>query len=306
MKFRILTIISGLAVSLGSEAQQLHTSSMYELQTIFHNPAMAGNLTSNMAGVSYRSQWAGISGSPRTATIFGNIDIPKDLIGIGGYLYNDQTGPTSRSGAQLSFAKHLPLTEKSRLSLGIEARFFQFAIDRSKLNSIAGDPVLAGADNRFKYDMGFGIAYTTDKLQIGASVSQLIQTKLDFYTGNLSVTESGKLYRHFYLHGLYRIETSGGTTFVPNMLMVWLPNVEKSEVQLGMRVERDFVWAGAGYRFNQSYMVTAGLNVSPQFSVGYAFDNYLTPVNGFAADKAGGHELVLRYNFKHKKSTRLN
>jgi type IX secretion system PorP/SprF family membrane protein len=306
MKFRIIFIITAVLAGPGLKAQQLHTSSMYELQTIFHNPAMAGNLRSDMVGLSYRSQWSGISGSPQTATLFGSFDLPKNLLGVGGYAYNDRTGPTSRTGVQLAFAKHLPISEKARFSIGLETRFFQFAIDRSKLNSIAGDPALAGADNRFKFDMGFGLAYNTEKLQLGFSISQLIQSKLDFYTGNLSTNAEGRLYRHYYLHGLYRFETAGGTTFVPNFLMVMLPNISKSEIQTGLRVERDMLWVGAGYRFNQSYMLTAGVNINKNFSVGYAYDDYINPLSTFSADGgAGGHELIMRYNFNHKPSTRL-
>lgn len=306
MKSRIYFLFACLAAGLVSRAQQLHTSSIFELQSIFHNPAMAGNLSSDMVGASYRSQWSGISGSPKTATLFGTFDLPRHLIGMGGYIYSDQTGPTSRNGASLSFAKHLPVSEDARLTLGLETRFFQFAVDKNKLSSIAGDPALAGAENRFKFDMGFGIAYNTRKLSIGASVSQLIQSKLDFYTGTLSTNAEGRLYRHYYLHGLYRIETPGGTTIIPNFLMVFLPNVNRSEFQIGGRLEREHVWVGAGYRVNQSFMLTAGLHINQNFSVGYAFDNYLTPVSTFSADGgAGGHELILRYNFHQKPSTRL-
>lgn len=305
---RNIAILSA-ALLTGSAAlsQQLHTSSMYELQSIFHNPAMAGNLSSSTVGVSYRSQWAGISGAPRTSTVFGSVDLPKQLIGLGGYLYNDQTGPTSRTGAQMSFAKHLPVSEKAHFSLGVEARLFQFSIDREKLSGLMSDPVLAGANNRFKYDMGFGASFNTDKLNVGVSVSQLIQTKLDFYTGNLTTNATARLYRHYYLHGQYRIETPGGTTFVPNLLAVYLPNVSRSEVQVGLRVERENLWVGGGVRVNQSYMLTGGYHLNRKLTIGYAFDNFTAPVSTFSASGgAAGHELILKYNFAYKPSTRMN
>jgi len=307
MKPRIAILAATLLAGGATTAQQLHTSSLFELQSIFHNPAMAGNLSSNMVGISYRSQWAGISGSPKTATIFGSVDLPEHLIGLGGYLYNDQTGPTSRTGAQFSFAKHLPVSDKGHFSLGVEARFFQFAIDREKLTGLLGDPVLAGAGNRFKYDMGFGASYNTKRLNVGVSVSQLIQTKLDFYTGNLNTSATARLYRHYYLHGQYRLETSGGTAFVPNLLVVYLPNVSRTEWQAGMRIEREELWVGGGIRINQSYLLTAGYNLNRRLSIGYAFDNYTAPVSGFTSDgRAAGHELILRYTFAHKPSTRID
>jgi type IX secretion system PorP/SprF family membrane protein len=307
MKARIIIFTALMAAGVGTRAQQLHTSSIFELQSIFHNPAMAGNLSSDMVGLSYRSQWSGISGSPQTATLYGSFDLPKDLIGLSGYLYNDRTGPTSRNGVQLAFAKHLPVNSTGgRISIGIETRMFQFGIDREKLSSISNDPVLAGAGNKFKFDMGFGVAYTTKRLQIGASVSQLIQSKLDLYTGNLSTNAEGRLYRHYYLHGQYRFETQGGTSIIPNFLMVYLPNISRMEQQIGVRVERERVWVGGGWRVNQSYMLSAGFHINKNFSVGYAYDNYLTPISTFTASGgSGGHELILRYNFRHKESTRI-
>lgn len=302
MKQKITTIIAGLMVASAVNAQQLHTSNLYELQTIFHNPAMAGNQTSDLIGVSYRKQWTGISGAPRTATAFGSIDIPKSLVGIGGYIYSDQTGPTSRNGIQLAFAKHLPVDDKGgRFTLGIETRFFQFALDRDKISSIANDPAIANATNKTKFDVGFGLAYNSKNFQFGMSVAQLVQSKLDFYSGNLTTNAEARLYRHFYMHSLYRINAGGGTLIVPNFLMVYLPQVKRSEVQMGARIERPLFWVGAGYRINQSYMLTAGINANEKFSIGYSFDDYTSPLSTFDGG-AGGHEVILKYRFKQKKT----
>src|SRR5215204_1159421 len=89
-------------------AQQLQTSSLADLQGFFHNPAMAGVGQKLMVGATYRTQWAAMSGSPKTATIFGSVNLPSKNIGLGGYIFSDKDGATSRTGVQLAFAKHLP------------------------------------------------------------------------------------------------------------------------------------------------------------------------------------------------------
>src|SRR5687768_11197562 len=104
MKKILIFIFAGL-VSVAN-AQQLQTSSMYDMQGILHNPSVTGVQDNNMIGVSYRTQWSGISGSPKTATVFGSFKLPKQNMGLGGYVYNDRTGPTSRTGLVLSVAKH--------------------------------------------------------------------------------------------------------------------------------------------------------------------------------------------------------
>lgn len=301
MKRNITYIIFGLMAATSLNAQQLHTSNNYELQTTFHNPAMAGNQTSDMLGMSYRKQWAGISGAPATTTAFGSVDIPKKLIGLSGYLYSDKTGPTSRNGLQMAFAKHLPVDENGgHFSLGLEARFFQFALDRNKLSSIATDPAIANTTNQTKFDLGFGFAYNSKNFQFGMSVSQLIQSKLDFYSGNLTTNAQARLYRHYYVHSQYRINAWEGAVIVPNFLMIYLPQARRSEVQVGARIERDLFWVGAGYRANQSYMLNAGIHVNDKFSVGYSYDDFTSPLSTFDG-RAGGHEIMLKYRFNKKK-----
>lgn len=296
MKHKILIVIFAGLVSI-TNAQQLQTSSMYDLQGILHNPSMAGMLENNVIGVSYRSQWNGISGSPKTATVFGSFKLPKQTIGVGGYVYNDKTGPTSRTGIQLSLAKHIVMDEKGTISLGLETRLQQYSLDKAKLSATLGnDPVLGTSDNRFKYDAGFGISYTGKKLQIGASVSQLVQSKLDFYSGNLTTNEEARLYRHYYFHGAYNWKIDGVTVITPNALLVYLPNAPIN-FQCGARVEHNKTfWWGLGYRANQSFMLNAGVNINKKFTLGYGYDDYINPVSNFD-NGASAHEVLIRYNF---------
>lgn len=295
MKY-ILTafLVAGIATA---NAQQLQTSSLNNLQGVLQNPAMAGVQETNFVGATYRTQWSAISGSPKTATIFGSFDMPKQKIGIGGYVYSDKTGPTSRTGVELSLAKHI-VTDKGVFSLGLESRFQQYALDKAKLTATLGsDPAIGGADNRFKYDAGFGVAYVTKRLQIGASVSQLVQSKLDFYSGNLSTTEAARLYRHYYFHGAYTWNVDGVTTITPNFMVTYLPNAP-TDFQLGARVEhRGIFWWGLGYRTKQSYMLSAGVHINKKFTLGYAYDDYITPISNFDGG-SNGHELLLRFNFQ--------
>ena len=295
MKKNFLIILLLCVMTIG-KAQQLQTSSLYDLQGVLNNPAMAGITMKGMVGIGYRNQWTGTSGNPQTATLFGSFALPQHKIGLGGYIYNDKTGPTSRTGIQLAFAKHIPMKNDATLSLGIEARGLQYSIDAEKLQQTLGsDPVLGNGDNKFKFDAGFGIAYEGKKLQIGASVSQLIQSKLGFYSGNLSTTEEGRLYRHFYLHGGYKIKMDGATTITPNFLLTYLTNAPE-ELQIGARVDHNEIfWWGLGYRINQSFLLSAGVHINKKFTIGYAFDIYNTPYSIYEKG-SNSHEILLRYN----------
>ena len=73
MKRYILSVII-LGAAFSVKAQQLQTSSMYDMQGVIHNPSTAGASSKSFVGAAYRSQWSGLSGSPKTATVFGSFD----------------------------------------------------------------------------------------------------------------------------------------------------------------------------------------------------------------------------------------
>jgi type IX secretion system PorP/SprF family membrane protein len=293
---KYIVIVFAAAIGIQVKAQQLQTSSMYDLQGVFHNPSTAG-VGKSMVGASYRTQWSGISGAPKTATVFGSFNLPNLKIGIGGYIYNDKTGPTSRTGIQLAFAKHIATGNGGTFSIGIEAKGLQYSIDKAKLTETLGaDPAIgASGDNKFIFDAGFGISYTGKKLQLGASVSQLVQSKLDYYTGNLTRNEKGHLYRHYYFHGLYNWKVDDKIIITPNFLVIYLPNAP-TEYQFGARAEyNERFWWGAGYRLKQSWMLSAGVHVTKKLTIGYSFDIYQTPISVYDAG-SNAHEILLRFN----------
>jgi len=272
-------------------------SSLYDLQGNLLNPAVAGVTKKTTMGASYRSMWSGIAGSPVTALVYGSTFLEKSNVGIGAYLYSDVTGPTSRRGLQVSYAYHIPVQNDARFSIGLESRFLQFAIDKAMLiEALGSDPVMGGATTRFTGDAGLGIAYTNKKLQLGASVSHLIQSKLNIYSGNLTRAEEARLYRHFYLQGAYQWKVDANTTVTPNFLVIYLPNAP-TELQVGARVEhRELFWWGLSLRARQSWMLSAGVNVQKKLMLGYSFDIYSSPLSVF--DKGpNAHEVLLRYQF---------
>ena len=295
-RYIILFLLSG-AGAINADAQQLMTASLYDMHGNLHNPATAGAEKHLMIGASYRSMWDGIPGSPKTVLVFGSGYLAKVKLGLGGYIYSDETGPTKRTGLEMAYAYHIPMKNGATFSLGLEARLQQFSLDKVKLQaSLGNDPVLAGAEKRFKTDAGFGISYNGNKLRAGASVSQLIQSKLDFYSGNLNRTEVAKLYRHYYFHANYTWDVDGNTKLIPNILFIYLPNAP-TEFQGGVRVEhKEVFWWGVALRARQSWMLSAGVKIQKKFTIGYCFDIFQTPLSVYDQG-SNGHEIILRYDF---------
>ncbi len=194
-------------------------------------------------------------------------------------------------------AKHIRFNNDAVFSLGLEARLQQYSIDKGKLaETLGNDPVLGASDNRFKFDAGFGLSYTSKTIQLGASVSQLVQSKLDFYSGSLARSEQARLYRHYYFHGRYNWDVDGSTTISPNVMGIYLPNAPL-ELMGAVRVEHNkTLWWGLGYRLHQSWMLSAGVHIKKKFTVGYSYDIYKAPISDFDGGHSA-HEILLRYNF---------
>ena len=94
------------------------------------NPAFAGMDDYYQVRTTIRNQWTGITDAPST-TILSIYGKQEDKVGLGGLIFNDQYGHTSRAGGALSYAYHLSLNEKTKLSLALSAGFTQFKIDKN-------------------------------------------------------------------------------------------------------------------------------------------------------------------------------
>jgi len=292
-KILIITLLSGAVFS--THAQQLQTSAFYDLQGVIANPSLAG-VGDPFIGANYRLQWNNINGGPKTATVSGSFDLPKQKLGLGGYVYNDQTGPTSRTGISISVAKHIQFSDKSTLSLGIENRLEQYMLDQTKLTEYLGsDPAIANGNKSIQYDAGFGISFTNQHLQLGVSATQLLQTRIDNYAGNLTRSQEAHLYRHYYANGSYKIDNIDDmVTLIPNFQVIYFPNAP-TEVNIGARVKYgEIAWLGLGSSFTGNVNFSFGFNVMKNVRLDYAFDLYNNPSDL----NVNAHEFMLRYYFK--------
>lgn len=281
-------------------AQQLQMVSQFGMQNILINPAAAGANGYTTIGANYRKMWGSFPGAPQTNLLYGEGYIAKKRIGVGGSLYNDVTGPTTRNGFTAAVAYHVPVADGTNLSFGMEARFLNFRYDRNALALfIPGDPILANSNSRNLFDLGAGVLLKGKNYTFGLSAQQLAQAKTNYLKSNTTTTE-GKLYRHYYAMGTYSINVDGETKIVPNFLMKYMPEAP-TELDLGVRLEhRHIFWWGVNHRFHQSFSLYAGVYTKSNLTIGYAFDVYKTPLSLF--DRGGNaHEIMLQYAIKKAK-----
>lgn len=279
-------------------AQQLHFTSQYLQHNAMYNPGAAGISNKDMIGISFRSMWSSFPGNPRTYMVYGDANLEKLKAGMGAYVYRDETGPTSRTGIQLAFSKHVISRDgKNKLGLGLEVRGLQYAIDKSKLGgSLGSDPALAGAENKIAFDAGAGAYFTNGKLSVGAAVSQIVQSKLQMADVPNS-TQGGKLYRHYNFNANYKIQTGDNIYLIPNALVRVIEN-SPTEYEFGMNVNfQEKIWWGLNWRINQLWSIQAGFKILKRVGLTYSYDYYQSPISNFT-EGSGAHELGLRFDLK--------
>jgi type IX secretion system PorP/SprF family membrane protein len=297
-KIKLLFVFTVLSFSI--KAQQLHFMSQYLQHNSMLNPGAAGMSDANFIGMSYRSQWSSFPGSPKTYMLYGDVLLDKLKAGLAGYVYRDETGPTSRTGIQMAYSYHITSKdEKHKFGLGLELRGLQYAIDKGKLvGALANDPALAGASAKLGIDAGAGVYYTNDKLSAGLAVSQLIQSKLQLAdVPNLKT--SGRLYRHYNLNANYKFQTGDDIYLIPNALFRYIQNAP-AEFEFGTKLDyQDKLWLTIMYKVGQSYSLQTGFKIAEKLRLSYSYDAYNSPINSFDGG-SGGHEIGLRFDFNKR------
>lgn len=296
LKTIITTLLVGYCFNQ-ADAQQIFKLSQFTQHNFIYNPAAAGANDIASVGATYRKMWSGIDGGPETALFFADKYFDKKNTGVGIFLYNDKTGPTTRTGGQLDLSYSVRLNAgESRLMFGLAGELMQYKIDKSSMSAfIPNDPLLSSPGSKMEADMSAGIYLKTPGLNLGVSVQNLLQSKLDFIKGNTN--PEGKLYRHYFFMASYNWKVDGDNILIPNALVKYLPNTP-ADVEAGMRLEhKDMLWIGFNYHYKQNFSAFAGVKLNHRFAIGYAYDVYSTPLSVFD-DGGDAHEIMLRYFFK--------
>lgn len=300
-KMKKLTLLF-VSIFMGSmlQAQQLPQLSQFMLNDFAVNPAIAGMHDSYQIKTSVRNQWVGIEDAPKTTllSIYGK---SSDHVGLGGSVFNDQVGPTSRAGASLTYAYHLNFTDEVKMSMALSGGFTQFKIDKVGWNTFhTDDPLMDGAEAvNLVPDATFGLnIYEEDKWYLGIAVPQLLNSKLTLidedFVNNISVDMDGSLSRHIYVMGMYNIEVDHYWNLQPSVLFKTVSN--QNQLDMGLKtIYSDKFWMGMDYRTNGDISALLGFIIQEKFMIGYSYD---IPNPDISQYTSGSHEFMFGVTFR--------
>ncbi len=287
---KLILIVCCLVSMYTTKAQQVAQQSQYMYNKFSINPAYAGAENGIPISLNFRRQWVGIEDAPITQTLSAHAFTGK-FVGMGISFFNDVTGPTRRTGMNLSFARHLQLDDREEkwLSFGLAGTIHSFSFDQSKLTlDDPNDPAITGSFyNEFSPDINFGVYYSTADYYAGFSVSNILQSKTDLF--NLDANHGNQIVRTYFLTAGYKFILSEDFAFEPSFLVKYT-GANSSQVDINGKLDiKNRFWGGASYRLKDAIVAFVGINLD-LFELVYSYDYITSDINRYSG---GSHEISL-------------
>lgn len=298
MKNLNVTLLMLLVVSLYSEissAQQDAQYTQYMYNTLSINPAYAGSRdVLSFVGL-YRSQWVGLEGAPKTATVSLHSPVGKN-VALGVNIVNDEIFITNETYIDIDFSYTVKTSTEGRLALGVKGGAHLLDVDSNRANTGAENNSISeeiNIDNRFSPQVGVGAYYYTNKFYLGLSAPNLLDTEhFDNAGEDLSASSLRQERVNYYLMTGYTFDLNDDLKFKPAGL-VKLVSGAPLQVDLSANfLIKEKITLGAAYRWSAAFSGMIGFQISDQFMLGFAYDRETTELQQF---NDGSYEVFLRY-----------
>lgn len=280
-----------------SQQDPQYTQYMYNMNIV--NPAYAGSRGTLSIGLLGRTQWVGIDGAPKTATLAIHAPVGKNLA-AGFSAIADEYGPVQEQNIYADISYTVTTSEEGRLAFGLKGGITLF--DVGLLSAILPqtepgvDPLFSDNINESFPNFGAGVYYYTDKFYLSLSAPNLLESKhLEKQSGTI-IQASEKM--HYFLGAGYVFELSESLKFKPSTMFKAV-----SGSPLSIDVSANFLFnerleLGLNYRLDDSLGALVNFGVTPDLRIGYAYDYTTTNLGNF---NSGTHEMFLLWDIDFSK-----
>ena len=307
---KLLCLVFFLPVYSFAQSDAHYTMFMYN--KLMYNPAYAGSRDVTSANATYRDQWVGIKGAPKTINCsvdgpVGSYMKPFRSVAVGISVNNEQIGVESNTNMMAYYAYRIKL-KKSMLSFGLEAGAKLYSADYSQLNLSQQNDLNFTHDikNVFLPNFGAGVYWSADNFYLGAAVPNLLQNYYDKSGTHLNDRISREI-RGYYLNGGYVFPVNESIKLEPQLLARYAGN---STYQLPFNCDfnisaiiYDRLLFGLTYRTDKSFEGIVHIQVTRNINIGYAYDYEISALNGYSN---GTHEIVVGFDFLRNSTTYPN
>ena len=266
-----------------------YTQYMYNHSNI--NPAYAGSREGLQIFGLYRTQWVGLEGAPKTATLSVNTPLGDSGLGLGVNFVNDHLGVMDDNTLSVDLSYAIDLNHQYKLAFGLKGSANLLDVNYSKLHIYNPTDPVAEDDikNEFSPNIGAGLFLYSDKAYVGLSAPHLLTRSR--YDDNEVRTLRQKM--HMYLTGGYVFDLNPNLKFKPAAMV----KMEQGS-PLQMDVSANFMFLdkftlGAAYRWDAAVSGLVGFQVSESIFVGYSYD---AETSKLARYNSGSHEIFMRFS----------
>ncbi len=296
MKKQYLYIITAVLAlsSFWGIAQQDPQFTQYMYNTMSVNPAYAGSRGHLSILGMYRTQWVGLNGAPESQVLAVDGPVGRN-VGLGVVLVNDQLGPSKETFFDANFSYTLRMNDADKkLSFGLKGGGRLFNVDFSK--GSFEDPDVAfqtNISNKFLPTIGAGIYYHTNKSYLGFAIPNFFAE--EHYDAEEINIATERL--HYFIIGGTVFDATPNLKLKPAFFVKWVPGAPLIADVSANALIKETLSLGVAYRWDDSFSALMGLNLSSNFTLGYAYDFTTTDLRNY---NFGTHEIFLRYEFKSR------
>ncbi|MBU0764214.1 MAG: PorP/SprF family type IX secretion system membrane protein [Bacteroidetes bacterium] len=282
-----------------SMSQQLNTFGMYHLNRYQQCPAAAGTKPYMFVSGSYGRSWTGIEGAPSLQAVSAH-KLVAERVGLGGKIFNENTGLSGKSGAEVSYAYHIPVTSGgAKLAFGLSAVLSQYSLFKDKF--VLDDP----DDEAIKYaenslivpDAAFGATfYKPNTYWLDVGIYQLLGRKVSFLNSeNLDNIQI----RHYIIGAGFQVTFNPNFQLEPSALFK-LTEKGVFQADVGMNaVFRKMFAIGCYYRTNDAVRPFVGIDTK-NVAFGYSYGFVISEIGNYSN---GSHEIILCLKLNYAKSS---
>lgn len=274
--FIVMTVLPALA-------QNDPQFSLYEFNRLLFNPAATAQSEYVDIHLLAREQWAGFEQAPSTQSLSISNYFSKWRTGAALTVINDKLGAENMQNIKAKYAYHAWLGEENYISFGLGAGVMMrsFSSDGLILDE-AGDPNrMEGDYKETKLDFDFGMELHLKRFFIGGAVNHMTQSYNDY--------DIMRVPRHYYGYAGYTFNPANAFTLTPSFSMSKIDNINIYEASL-MTNYAGKVWAGIGYRIEESFLLSTKVSISQHLHVAYSYDMAAGDLQNY---RNGSHEIML-------------
>jgi len=275
--------------------------SQYMLYQTSFNPAAVGQMIDVIG--QQRLPWIGMPGAGTTTNFSINtpLKINNQLHGVGIRFLDDRFGGFRNQALNLQYAYKKQLSFGD-ISLGVDLGFVSFgfsgdSVSQHKItlgeyhNQLSSDPEIPQvAVQGIAMDLSIGVMYTNKKWFTGVSIKHLNNPVINWDTNEFTVPNM------LYLIGGFNYNLPNPDYSIKPSALI-KTDFKNSQLDISALIEyKNKFWGGMSYRFNNSVVLIAGMNITKGFSVSYSYD---ISTNKLISSNSGSHEVLLIYSFEY-------